>query len=262
MGANLKKRLNNGERLIGVMINCIDTLDIVRIFRACGYDYVIIDNEHGAWTTPKISDMIAMCNEIDLGVIVRIPEAHRPYIQKYLDCGADGLMLPNCNDAATARKMVDYAKYEPHGSRGVSVLRGHCGYLPVADSLEFMRQKNDEILLIAQIETRKGLENVEEIMDVEGIDVALIGPNDLSFGLGIMGQIKHPLFIEATKRVVAAANSRGKCPAIQTTTHEGLREYMDAGFQMLLYGNEVLLMMNSAKASVKAFRDHDKEMNA
>ena len=93
--ANLKERLESGERLIGTMINCIDTLDIVSIFRACGSDYVLIDNEHGCWTTPKISDMIQLCNEMGMGCIIRIPEPSRPYIQKYLDAGADGIMVPN-----------------------------------------------------------------------------------------------------------------------------------------------------------------------
>lgn len=252
---DLKARLKNGECLIGPMLNCIDTLDIVSIFRACGSDYVLIDNEHGCWTTPKISDMIQLCNEMNLGCIVRIPEPSRPYIQKYLDAGADGIMVPNCHNADIARAVVRDAKYEPMGTRGVSMMRAHNRYFQVEDPEAYKEKMNRDTIVIVQIESPQGVENIEEIMGVEGVDIALIGPNDLSSSLGIMGQYDHPLFIDATKKVVAAAQKHGKWAAIQAMNEAGMKRYLDEGFQFMLYMNEVTLLLKF-KNGVKVFREY------
>ena len=85
MSANLKQRLKNGERIVGTMINRIDTLDIVPMMKASGMDYIMLDNEHGLWDPNKVADITLMCNALDLGIFARIPMIHRPYIQQYLD---------------------------------------------------------------------------------------------------------------------------------------------------------------------------------
>jgi len=253
--ASLKERLKAGERLIGTMINCIDTLDIVSIFRSCGSDYVLIDNEHGCWTTPKISDMIQLCNEMGMGCIVRIPEPSRPYIQKYLDAGADGIMVPNCHNADIARAVVRDAMYEPKGTRGVSMMRAHNRYFPVKDPEARKRQMNDDTIIIVQIESPEGLENVDEIMAVDGVDIALIGPNDLSSSLGIMGQYDHPLFTGAVEKVISTAKKYGKWASIQAMNETSMKRYLDDGFQFMLYMNEVTLLLKF-KEGVEAFRKY------
>jgi len=133
-------------------------------------------------------------------------------------------------------------------------MRGHCGYNPVADSLEFMKQKNEDTVVIIQIESREGLENVDEIMAVPGVDVALIGPNDFSFSLGVMGQYDNPIYIDGTKKVVAACDANDKWAAIQAMNPVTMREYMERGFKFMMYGNEVTLLMNAAKQGVKDFK--------
>ena len=254
MSANLKKRLQNGERLIGTMINRIDTLDIIPMLKACGMDYVIVDNEHGTWNPEKIADMALLCNSTGLGALIRIPVLHRPYVQQYLDCGFDGIMLPNCHNAEIERELVGLCKYEPDGNRGISIMRGHCGYNAVDDPEEFMRRKNEETIVIVQIESRDGLKNVGEIAAVPGVDIALIGPNDLSHSLGIMGQYHNPEFIRATEDVAAACKKAGKWAAIQATNPAAMREYMERGFDFILYGNEVSLLMSAARQCVGEFK--------
>ena len=156
-------------------------------------------------------------------------------------------MLPNCHNAEIARELVGLCKYEPDGNRGISIMRGHCGYNAVDDPEEFMRRKNEETIVIVQIESRDGLKNVGEIAAVPGVDIALIGPNDLSHSLGIMGQYHNPEFIRATEDVAAACKKAGKWAAIQATNPAAMREYMERGFDFILYGNEVSLLMSAAR---------------
>ena len=118
-----------------------------------------------------------------------------------------------------------------------------------------MKQKNEDTIVIIQIESREGLENVEEIMAIPGIDVALIGPNDFSSSLGIMGQYDNPIYIEGTKKVVAGCEASGKWAAIQAMDPARMRQYMECGFKFMMYGNEVTLLMNAAKQGVKDFKE-------
>jgi 2-dehydro-3-deoxyglucarate aldolase/4-hydroxy-2-oxoheptanedioate aldolase len=253
---NLKKRINQGERIIGTMINVIDTLDIASIFKACSFDYIIIDNEHGAMEYSKVAAMISLCNEMDLGVIIRIPETRREFIQKYLDMGADGIMIPNCDTADEARLLVKYAKYSPEGQRGVSLMRGHNRYYQVKSPLDFMKEQNDRTILIVQIESPSGVENIDEILSVEGVDVALVGPNDLSASLGIMGEVDNPVYIEAVEKVISSAKEHSKFGGIQGLTPLSLKEWINKGMQVILYSNEVQMLLAS-KSAVKTIAAYE-----
>ena len=164
-------------------------------------------------------------------------------------------MIPNCHNAEIARSVVQDAKYAPDGTRGVSMMRAHNRYFPVSDPDAYKETMNKDTIVIVQIESPQGVENIDEIMAVDGVDIALIGPNDLSSSLGIMGQYDHPLFIEATKKVVSTAKKHGKWAAIQAMNEAGMKHYMDEGFQFMLYMNEVTLLLKF-KEGVQAFRKY------
>ena len=251
--ANLRQKLLKGEQLIGTIINVVDTLDIIKIFKGAGFDYVMVDNEHGSIEYSKIAQMILLGNEIDLGIIIRIPHAGRRDILRYCDMGADGLMLPNCHNASIAKEMITHAKYTPQGNRGISMMRGHNRYIKVNNPLEYMKEQNERTLMFVQIESREGVKNVDAIMAVDGVDVAFIGPNDLSLDLGVMGQLDSPIYKEALAKVVKSAEKHGKFSGILTMTPEAMKPYIDMGMRANLYSNEVSFLMASA-AAVKEIR--------
>lgn len=206
---SLKQRLRNGEQVLGTMVTTFASPDIAKILKNCGFDFIIIDCEHGAFTTREVANIIAEARGINFPALVRIPEMRREHALKFMEMGASSLLLPNTETAEQARMLVDCAKYAPMGRRGVSLSRPHTDFQKV-DSLEYMREANDQTILMCQIESRRGVESIEEIMAVDGIDVGFIGPNDMTQDYGILGQFTHPDIVAAIERVVIAAKNNGK----------------------------------------------------
>lgn len=253
--SDLKQRLREGGSIIGTMISTFDNPDIVKILKVCGFDLVTIDCEHGGFDYSKVAALLGMARAVGLDGFVRIPEARREVVLKYMEMGADGLLLPNCDTAQQAKLLVEYAKYFPMGNRGVSLLRGHTGYEKVPSATEYMARANEETVLMCQIESPTAVKNIGAILDIEGIDAAFIGPNDLSQSYGLMGQFEHPTMVEAIDTVVAAARERSKFSGIHWTGAPAvLRRWMDEGMTLNLWSNDVTMMMNNARQGLAELR--------
>ncbi len=254
MKNDLKARLKSGQNLVGTMLTLVENAQMAKIIKVCGFDFFIIDCEHGAFDYSAVAGVVAMARETGLPALVRVPEAQREPVLKYLEMGAAGLLLPNTETPAQARHLVELAKYAPLGNRGVSLLRPHTGFEAV-EPAAYMKRVNEEIILMAQIESPRGLDNCDAILGVEGIDAAFVGPSDLSQSLGIMGQLTHPDFIAAVERVIATARRHGKYSGIHgMSTPEALQTWVAKGMTLNLWANEVMLMLNAGKAGLAKLR--------
>ncbi|HBR02051.1 MAG TPA: hypothetical protein DD738_05520 [Ruminiclostridium sp.] len=246
--SNIKQRLRNGESIIGTMITTFDNPDIVKILKVCGFDLFMIDCEHGGFDYSKVAALLGMGRAMDIAGFVRVPEAKREVVLKYMEMGADGLMLPNCETAEQAKALLTYSKYYPMGSRGVSLLRGHTGYEKIPSATEYMEKANNETVIMCQIESPTGVDNIGKILDLDGVDAAFIGPNDLSQSYGLMGQFNHPTVVNAIETVIAAAKQRGKFSGIHMTgAPAAVRAWMEKGMALNLWSNDVTMMMNNAR---------------
>ena len=166
--------------------------------------------------------------------MVRVPTLQYHFIARVLDVGAMGVVVPMVADAAQARTIVESAKYPPVGRRGLAFGIAHDDYA-IGDLSETMREANDEVMLIAQIETPGGVEQADAIAAVEGIDALWIGQYDLTATMGIPGRFDEPAFHEATARVVEACRRRGKTAVLGSGSAETLRDGPAAGYRMLVY---------------------------
>ena len=243
----VKERLRAGEKLLGTMITTFTGPDLVKILKNCGFDFCFVDCEHGSFTTREVSDMIGAGRGIGMPVMVRIPEIRREHVLHFMEMGASGLLLPNTESADQARCLVDYAKYAPMGHRGVSLSRPHTDFKKV-NAAEYMARSNEDTVMICQIESRAGVEHIGEIMDVPGIDAALIGPNDMSQDFGILGQYAHPMMTEAIGRVMAAAAARGKWSGAHFSGAEPLKPWIQKGMQLNMWNSDCGLLSLGAKA--------------
>jgi 2-dehydro-3-deoxyglucarate aldolase/4-hydroxy-2-oxoheptanedioate aldolase len=165
-----------------------------------------------------------------------------------------GIMVPMVESEEQARALVNSAKYPPAGRRGAAFTIAHDDYRhdPIP---EVMRSANDEVLLIAQIETAKGLENVEQIATVPEIDVLWVGLFDLTSSLGIPGQLQHPVTLAAIERVLAACRANNKIPAVLVTSiPEGLAQ-LKTGFRMVAYGGDLWIYQSGLKKGLQALRE-------
>lgn len=247
MKCNLKQRLKNGEKIVGTMITAFDNPEIVKMLKVVGFDLFIVDCEHGPFDYSQIAGLFAMGRECGIAPMIRIPEVRREIVLKSMEMGAAGILVPSVESVQTAKDLVAFSKYAPMGNRGVSLLRAHTGWEKVPPAVEYMKQQNEDGILMTQIESPAGVAIVDELMAVDGIDALFVGPNDLSQSLGIMGQTDHPKFLEAMDKVIAAAKKAGKYSGIHMMSTDALQPWVEKGMSLNLWSNDVTMLMTAAR---------------
>jgi 2-keto-3-deoxy-L-rhamnonate aldolase RhmA len=205
-GSALKEKIRSGQPVLGTFTGTTDPL-LVKIFAQSGFDYLIIDLEHSAINLETLQQILLMFEGTPACPIVRVPW-HEPAWAKWaLDCGAEGLLFPNVNNAETARQVVNHCKYPPEGSRG---------FFPKAasnfliDLKDYMKDINERIQVWVQIEHQDGIKNLDEILKVEGIDALFIGPADLSLSLNVFNQYESDVFTQAVNTILEKAAEKEK----------------------------------------------------
>jgi 2-keto-3-deoxy-L-rhamnonate aldolase RhmA len=206
------ERLKNGKKICGTLVRMVRNPAVSLIAKTANLDFLLFDMEHGPYTIENLSDIAMTGRAAGLGIFARVPHLDKSYISRCLDAGVEGIMVPMVSTAAQAKAFVDLAKYQPIGDRGLGSNGGLSDYSGMGgkSAKDFMNEQNVKTLAIAQIETALAIENAEEIAAVEGIDVLLIGPNDLSISLGIAGEMMNEKLHNAIDRVIAAAKKYGK----------------------------------------------------
>jgi 2-keto-3-deoxy-L-rhamnonate aldolase RhmA len=193
-----------------------------------------------------VANLLHVSSAIDLPALVRVPETQRALLSRPLDAGAVGLMIPRVESRAQAEAIVRYTKFPPAGDRGVVLGTAHTAYRPV-NGRRFLRQANAELLLIMQIETQAGMEHLEQILSVPGLDVALIGPYDLSTSMGIPGEMNHPRMRSAIEVFLKICRRHGVVPGNFVTTVEDGRAWLRRGMRFLIYSVDFLLVMERSQ---------------
>ncbi len=250
----VKQTLAQGGTAVGTMAFEFCTPGLTRLAANAGADFIIYDMEHTGWSIETVRNLIASGDGAPIVPFVRVPATQYHFIARVLDVGAMGIMVPMVGDAAQAEMIVQSAKYPPLGQRGAAFHMAHDGYAG-GDVLEKMRSANDEVVLIAQIENRSGLENVERIAAVDGIDILWIGQFDLSNFLGIPGQFTHPTFLDAIKRVTEACQRYGKTAAFMVPSVEEGLERMRQGFRCVAYWGDLWIYQQGLREGVAALKD-------
>lgn len=227
----IKQKISVGEKVIGSFLN-LETPSAAEILGLIGYDFIIIDTEHGPGGTESAQNIIRAALLRDVTPMIRVKQLDRSSIMKMIDIGAEGLLIPFVKSAAEVRQIVQYAKYPPVGEKGYGYCRkiGY-GLEDGTSELEpFFAWANKNTLVFPQCETVPCLEHIEEIAAIDGIDGIFVGPFDLSVSMGIPGQSDHPDFIAAIKRVLKACKQSGKASMIFSTDPGQTKRYYEMGF--------------------------------
>jgi len=251
---SIKKRLQNGELVLGTIISEVRNPNIAYILAQSGFEFFIIDNEHGTYNQETIANMIAAARGAGISVIVRIPEISRQNILKPLDAGATGLLVPMVNNALEAEEIIRHAKYPSMGNRGAALRRPHNMYAKVNTS-EYLKQANENTFIAVQAETAEALENIEEIAAVDGVDCIFVGPFDLSISLGIPGQVNHPIEVEAIENIAAVCKKYNKIGGILMFDQELLTKWIKHGFRFTVYSSDINLLADAAAGAVSQLKD-------
>ena len=244
----VKRKLAEGKTSIGLIVGEFTTTGIARLAAAGGADFVIFDMEHGGIDIGAAKGILAAARSSGVVPLVRTPSTGYHLISQPLDAGALGVMVPMVESAEQARLIVSSAKYPPLGQRGVGVL--------YADDVEpdglaaTLAKANDELLLIAQIETVAGVAHVEEIAAVDGIDVLWIGHFDLTTSLGTPGEFWNDAHTAAVDRVFDACRSNGKAVGTMANDAADGRMLAGKGFTAFAF-NDSMLFSAALRASVQ-----------
>jgi 2-dehydro-3-deoxyglucarate aldolase/4-hydroxy-2-oxoheptanedioate aldolase len=250
----VKQTLQRGGVAMGVMCLEFATTGIGRLSAEAGAEFAVYDMEHTGWELETIRMLLATSRSADLVPIVRVPVTSYHYIAHVMDMGAMGLVIPLVADAQQAREAVHCALFPPRGRRGCSFGVSHDDYQG-GDLVAKMQQANDNVLIIAQIETAQGLANCEEIAAVDGIDALWIGQYDLTTSLGIPGQFDHPKFQEATARVVSACRQHGKAATLAVMSPDDLAAGPANGFRLLVYAADLWIYQQSLRRCFRQIRE-------
>jgi 2-dehydro-3-deoxyglucarate aldolase/4-hydroxy-2-oxoheptanedioate aldolase len=245
-----KEKLNTRQVALGTMLSEIATANVARIMKTAGFEFLIIDCEHGYFDFSQLANIISVGNGFNIPVLVRIPLIERGYITKVLDMGGDGFLVPMVNTSEQARRVVEFAKYAPQGKRGISTTRAQTNYNPPPLS-EYVKIANQRTILLVQLETKEAVSHAEAIASVEGIDALMIGPNDLACDLGKPGEVQTEEMMHLIRKVIEAAKKAGKPCGIIESKIPFLRTCRSEGMNIFSCGSEVGMMMKSAKAIVK-----------
>ena len=250
-----RERLAKGELSLGMGIRMSRSVDIAPVMRTAGYDWLFLDLEHSAMDLDTACQISVAALGAGIAPIVRVPNKQYWMATRVLDGGALGIVMPHVDSAAEAAEVVDHLKYPPIGHRSVAGGPPQLEYrsLPVGEATTAL---NAATLVSVMLETPQAIADAEAIAAVPGVDVLLIGTNDLSMELGIPGEFGHAKVVAAYERVIAACRKHGKWPGMGGVyTEDLMAKYIDMGARFILSGADLGMLMAGATQRAKFLRD-------
>jgi 2-dehydro-3-deoxyglucarate aldolase/4-hydroxy-2-oxoheptanedioate aldolase len=241
----VKAALRRGEPVFG-SIAVTGWLETPRAFRDAGLDFMLIENEHRTLGIETNQMLVAGARAVGLASIVRVTNAEYHLVARSMDLGADGVVVPRVESPETARQAVSWTKFPPVGKRGfgISGVAKDFEPLSIPEAIEYW---NNNSIVVIQVETRQGVEAVEEIASVPGVDAVVIGPADLSISLGIAGQTEHPEFEAAVQRVVTACAKAGIASGMFSGSLDTIGSWMARGMRWFACRSDEEMVIQSAE---------------
>jgi len=252
LNAKTKRRLDAGDTVFGSFVK-LDAPAIVELYGIAGFDFVILDAEHGCYTHAGIENMIRTCELMGMSSIIRTPDAGESNILHVLDSGASGIQVPSLRSAAEVREVIKKAKYWPLGERGSARACRAAAYGTVPD---YEQVANRDTLISVHVENKEMVQDIEALCEVEELDVVFIGPGDLSASLGHPGNASHPDVVAAIDRVIEVAAGRKHIGTVVANAAQ-LESYVARGVHYIAWLSELGMLraaLNSAASNFTAYR--------
>ena len=239
-----------GQQALGVYVGDAGVV-VAEIAASVGFDYMRIDNEHTLNNPSTLTELIRVANAADVPTLVRV--AGTEEITKILDCGATGIMIPGLETVEQAQEGVNLCKYAPLGERGMARASRALGY-GLMDADEYFATANKKIAFCAQIESKKGVENIDAIAALEGVDIVTTGPWDLAQSLGVTGKVDHPDVLAAQDHVIKMTLKHKKIVMLNASTPEAAAKVKEKGVLMATICVDAPFIARAMKAHIGKFR--------
>lgn len=248
----VRQKLQAGEPTIGALLG-LGSPNVAELMAQAGYDWLVVETEHSALDSAQIEHMLMAMNGSETIPIARVPSADPVTIQKALDIGAMGILVPMVRTASEAEAIVSATRYPPEGRRGFGPLRASHYTMDYDD---YLASANENILVALILETKEALENLEEIVSVPGVDALFLGLFDLCLSMGFNPmQMPFEEIDAAIERALAVCKKSGVAIGVGSSTPEDLRRRREEGFTFQVYGTDYKLLGDAARTGIEAFRN-------
>lgn len=246
-----KAAITKGEKQYGIW-NGIPHSYAAEILAGAGFDWVLVDAEHGPFSMDQIIIQLQAMSRYDVSPILRMRNADPVYMKPLMDAGVQSFIIPMVESADTAQLMVEALRYPPEGSRGVGTALARVAQWNRVN--DYFKLANDEMCLITQVESVKGVEALDNILKVDGVDVVFMGPADLAGSMGHLGNPGHPdvkaMVNDCLQKIVAA----GKVPGVLTSSKELIADYTDKGAKMIGVGLDTIILAKATKELAEYYK--------
>jgi 2-keto-3-deoxy-L-rhamnonate aldolase RhmA len=250
MKCDLKKRLADGKTLLGTWIT-IGHADVPDILEEAGFDWFVFDMEHAPLGPESVSGLVQVLDPSVTCPLVRVGAVEQYLVKSALDLGAHGIVCPLINSAEEARRAVSFAKYPPMGIRGVAPRKAADYGSTFSD---YIRTANDATVVVAQIETRQALSSLDDIVSTPGVDVAFVGPTDMTMSLGLADDRGNPKVVDALKQVVRSCSRHDRAPGVLAASPEEAVRDVSLGFRFIGLGSDVRFLTAGAREFLRSVR--------
>ena len=249
---SLRHKLSGASPLTGVFceLPCPEAVELIGL---AGWDFVVIDCEHAPITAAQLPGMVRAANAAGIPAIVRVASNDAPAIQHALDSGAAGVQIPQIASVEAAKAAIEASRFHPLGQRGFNPFVRAADF-SLSTTEEFFSRANEEVSLVLQIESAAGIEAVNGILALPGIDALFIGPYDLSQSLGIPGETSHPEVFAAAERIAKSAAANGVALGVFTNSEQDAKRWLEIGVRYLCLSVDTVFLLNAMRSAVAKFR--------
>ena len=247
---SFKRALKAGQPQIGLW-SSLSSNYTVEVIAGAGFDWILLDTEHSPNELESLLMQLQAAAPYPSHAVVRVPWNDMVTIKRVLDIGAQTLLIPYVSNAEEARAAVSYTRYPPAGVRGVAGTTRASRFGRVKD---YAKRAHEELCVLVQVENQEGLDNLDAIVAVEGIDGVFIGPADLHASLGHTGEIANPKVMPAIEETLRRIRKGGKAPGILTPNEENARKQLAAGALFVAVGSDVGILARGAEALAAKFK--------
>lgn len=247
---NLFKSRLGKQQQIGTFVT-LGSPGLTELLAGCGFDWILIDTEHSPLETPELVQHLRSVNAPNVATLVRPPWNDMVTIKRFLDQGAQTLLIPYVENAEEARAAVSRTRFPPKGVRGVSGASRAANY---GLSTDYFARADAELCVIVQIETLEALAKMEEIASVEGVDAVFIGPSDLAASMGHLGNPMHPDVQATIDDAFRRLKKIGKPSGYLTGNEDEFRKRLADGVDFISFGTDAVIVRNATKALVQRLK--------
>ncbi|ESY65165.1 MULTISPECIES: aldolase/citrate lyase family protein [Mesorhizobium] len=250
-----KSKMDSGGVAVGMVVRLMRGVEIAAIAKSAGFDCLYIDLEHCSFSLETVSQISLTATALGVTPLVRVPGINKTEIGRVLETGAQGVIVPHVENRAQAEEIVDASRFPPRGSRSLLATNAHTLFRggPAAEVMEKMEAAT---LVVGMIESATAVENSDDIASVDGMDMLLVGTNDLCNSFGVPGELDHPRVREAYEHVAAVCRARGKHLGVGglNSRPELAKEMIRLGGRYVSAGSDTGFLMSAATATARLFQ--------